>query len=97
MMKNKKKRKNDYRHIKSYKDLCHEKMHLAYRTRYTEKQLQIKFLELGYSLHPARLIPNLLVEWARPMLWDFLSRVKSYLFGTKRKSHQKQTSKDKDE
>jgi len=95
-MKNKK-RKNDYRHIKSYKDLCNEKMHLAYRARYNEKQLQIKFLELGYSLHPARLIPNLLVEWVRPMLLEYLSRIKSYLFGSGRKTHQKPTSKNKDE
>lgn len=82
-MKNKK--RNDFRHIKSYKDIRSEKMHLAYRARYNEKQLELRILELGYYLHPVRLVPSLVTEWAQPMLMELKNKLKEYFFGRKRK------------
>jgi len=81
----KNKRKNDFRHIKSYKDIRSEKMHLAYKARYNEKQLELRILELGYYLHPVRLVPSLVTEWAQPMLIELRDKVKEYFFGRKRK------------
>lgn len=86
----KQKRKNDFRHIKSYKDIKAEKIHLAYRMRYTEKQLELRLLEIGYYLHPIRLVPSLVTEWAQPMLNELKSRVQDYLFGRSKKRKQKQ-------
>jgi uncharacterized membrane protein YkvA (DUF1232 family) len=88
MTKNKKKR-NDYRHIKSYRDLCSEKRHLAYRARYNEKQLEIRLLELGYHLHPVRLVPSLLTEWAQPMLIELKNKIKEYFWGRNRRNSKK--------
>lgn len=79
------KRKSDFRHINSLKDLRSEKMHLAYRARYNEKQLEIRLLEIGYYLHPVRLVPSLVSEWAQPMLIELKNRIKEYFFGGKRK------------
>ncbi|MGQ1889819.1 hypothetical protein ACT29H_05195 [Thermophagus sp. OGC60D27] len=89
MKNNMERRKSDYRHINSYSDLCREKMHLSYRAQYSEKQLHIKLLELGYNLHPARLVPSLLSEWGRPMITELLNRIKGYFFGSSRKRHRK--------
>jgi hypothetical protein len=82
------KKNNDYRHIKSYKDLMAQKTHLAYKVKYTEKQLEIRLLEIGYYLHPVRLVPSLVTEWAQPLLMELKNRIKEYFFGRKRKSHQ---------
>ena len=90
MKKNKKKKKNDYRHIKSYSDLRSETMHLAYRARYNEKQLEIRLLELGYYLHPVRLVPSLVTEWAQPTLIELKNRIKEYFFGRNRRSRRKE-------
>jgi uncharacterized membrane protein YkvA (DUF1232 family) len=83
----KSKKRNDYRHIKSYKDLSLEKMHLAYKARYSEKQLEIRFLEIGYYLHPVRLVPSLLTKWAQPMLIELKNKIKEYFFGKKKNRH----------
>jgi uncharacterized membrane protein YkvA (DUF1232 family) len=89
MTKNKKRKKNkgsiDFDQIRSYKDLKKEKMRLAYRTRYSEKQLEIRLLELGYYLHPVRLIPSVVTEWAQPLFKELGYRVKEYFFGRKRR------------
>ena len=92
MMK-KQKRKNDFRHLSSYKDIKAEKMHLAYRVRYTEKQLEVRLLEIGYFLHPVRLIPSLVTEWAQPMLYELKSRVQDYLFGRGKRRKNKRGDK----
>jgi uncharacterized membrane protein YkvA (DUF1232 family) len=81
----KSKNKHHYRHIKSYNDIRAEKMHLAYRARYNEKQLEIRLLEMGYFLHPVRLVPSLVTEWAQPMLIELKNRIKEYFWGRKRK------------
>lgn len=82
----KKLKKNNFRHIQSYKDIKAEKMHLAYRVRYTEKQLELRLLEIGYYLHPVRLVPSLVTEWAQPMLHELKTRVQDYLLGRGKKS-----------
>ncbi len=89
----KQKKKNDFRHIRSYKEIKAEKMHLAYRLRYTEKQLELRLLEIGYFLHPVRLVPSLVTEWAQPMLNELKTRVQDYLFGRNKKRKQKQRAK----
>ncbi|MFW5886988.1 MAG: hypothetical protein ACOCUL_04450 [Bacteroidota bacterium] len=87
MKKSKHKKRNDYRYIKSYKELIAEKSHLAFRARYSEKQLEIRLLEIGYHLHPVRLLPSLITDWAQPLLNELKIRIKEYFFGSrKRKS-----------
>jgi uncharacterized membrane protein YkvA (DUF1232 family) len=81
------KKNNDYRHIQSYKALRAERTHLAYKAKYSEKQLEIRLLEIGYYLNPVRLVPSLVTEWAQPMLIELKSRVTEYFFGRKRKKH----------
>lgn len=85
-MKNHRK-KSHFRHINSYKDLRAEKMHLAYKAKYNEKKLELRLLEIGYHLHPIRLVPSLVTEWAKPMLLELKARVKEYFFGRRRKKH----------
>ncbi len=85
-MKKSKKRQN-YRHIKCYKDILSEKTHLAYKARYNEKQLELRLLELTYHLHPIRLVPSLVTEWAQPLLIELKNRVKEYFFGRRKKSN----------
>ncbi len=84
----KKRKSNDYRHIRSYRDLVSEKTHLAYKAKYSEKQLEIRLLEIGYYLHPVRLLPSLVTEWAQPMLMELKNRIKEYFFGRKHHRHQ---------
>ena len=81
------KKKSHYRHIKNYNDLRAEKMHLAYKAKYNEKQLELRLLEIGYYLHPIRLVPSLVSEWAQPMLIELKNRIKEYFFGKRKKSH----------
>lgn len=81
------KRKSHYRHIRSYKDLRSEKMHLAYKVKYNEKQLELRLLEIGYYLHPIRLVPSLVTEWAQPMLIELKNRITEYFFGKSKKKH----------
>jgi len=85
----KKQKKNNFRHINSLKDIRAEKMHLAYRVRYTEKQLEFRLLEIGYFLHPIRLVPSLVTEWAQPMLNELKVRVQDHIFGRSKKRKQK--------
>lgn len=63
-----------YNHIKSYKDIQREKMHLEYKARLHKKELEIRFVQLGYDLHPVRLIPSLLSEWATPLMLGIRNR-----------------------
>jgi uncharacterized membrane protein YkvA (DUF1232 family) len=79
------KKSNDYRHITSYKELRSERTHLAYKAKYSEKQLEIRLLEIGYYLNPVRLVPSLVTEWAQPMLIELKNRVTEYFFGRRRK------------
>ena len=85
----KKQKKNNFRHIQSYQDIKAEKMHLAYRVRYTEKQLELRLLEIGYFLHPIRLVPSLVTEWAQPMLNELKVRLQDYFLGRSKKRKQK--------
>ena len=78
---------NDYRHIRSYKELKSERTHLAYKAKYSEKQLEIRLLEIGYYLNPVRLVPSLVTEWAQPMLKELKNKVIEYFFGQKRRRH----------
>ncbi|MFO7999598.1 MAG: hypothetical protein R6U46_00015 [Marinilabilia sp.] len=93
-MKKNPKRRTDFRHITSYKDLRAEKIHLAYRVRYSKKQLELRLLEIGYFLHPVRLVPSLVTEWAQPMLQELKIRIKEYFFGGKRKRRRKEASRE---
>jgi hypothetical protein len=82
-MKNK---KSHYRHIKSFKDLEEEKLRLFYQVRYSEKKLQLKMLEMGYFLHPARLVPSLISEWTRPLLLELRLRIRDFFFRKKERT-----------
>lgn len=81
------KKNNDYRHITSLKELRSERSHLAYKAKYSEKQLEIRLLEIGYYLNPVRLVPSLVTEWAQPMLIELKNSVIAYFFGRKKKRH----------
>ncbi len=81
------KKNNDFRHIRSYKELKAERTHLAYKAKYTEKQLEIRLLEIGYYLNPIRLVPSLVKEWAQPMLIELKNRMIENIFGRRKKKH----------
>ena len=83
--------KNNYRQIQSFRELNQEKLRLYYQVRYSEKKIQLKMLEMGYSLHPARLLPSLLSEWIRPLVNELKLRIRDFFFRRKeRNTSQKQ-------
>ncbi|MBS2097380.1 hypothetical protein [Carboxylicivirga linearis] len=59
---------NKYRHIESFEDFEAEKMKLYYQVKFSEKKLQLKYLELTMLLSPAKLIPLLVSEWLSPIM-----------------------------
>jgi hypothetical protein len=64
-----------YSHIKSYNDIQAELTHLGYKSRIHKKEIEIKSLQIGHDLHPVRLIPSLLSDWARPMMFEMRDRM----------------------
>lgn len=63
-----------------------EKMRLYYQIKYSEKKLELKLLELGYSLHPARLVPALISQWTRPLIAELKLRLRDMIFHRKKRS-----------
>lgn len=64
-----------YSHIKSYNDIQAELTHLGYKSRIHKKEIEIRSLQLGHDLHPVRLIPSLLSDWATPMMYEMRDKV----------------------
>ncbi|MDA3815992.1 MAG: hypothetical protein PF486_01360 [Prolixibacteraceae bacterium] len=64
-----------YKHIKSYKDIQDELVHLGYMSRIHKKELEIHSIQLKHDLHPARLIPSLLADWATPMMYEMRDKM----------------------
>lgn len=64
-----------YKHIKTYKDIQAELVHLGYKSRIHKKEIEIRTLQLGQDLHPVRLIPSLLADWARPMMFEMRDKM----------------------
>lgn len=64
-----------YGHIESFEDFENEKMKLYYQVKYSEKKLELKYIELGMLLSPARLVPLLVSEWLSPII----SLVKNFI------------------
>ena len=63
-----KKTTNRYSHIESFDDIENEKLKLYFYSKYCEKKLQLKYIELGMLLSPTRLIPILVSEWLNPVI-----------------------------
>ncbi|MCU4166483.1 hypothetical protein [Carboxylicivirga caseinilyticus] len=66
---------NRYDHIQSFEDFENEKMKLYFQVKYSEKKLQLKYLELSMMLSPAKLVPILVSEWLNPVM----SFIKSFI------------------
>ncbi len=82
---------NKYSHIKSFADFENEKMKLYYQIRYSEKKLELKYIELMMLLSPAKLIPLMVSEWLNPVI----SFIKSFLGQFfHRKKHPEQAEKE---
>ena len=64
-----------YKHIKTYKDIQTELVHLGYKSRIHKKELEIRSIQLQHDLHPVRLIPSLLADWARPMMFEMRDKM----------------------
>ncbi|HKK82143.1 MAG TPA: hypothetical protein VJ909_07835 [Prolixibacteraceae bacterium] len=64
-----------YSHIKTYKDIQVELTHLGYKSRIHKKEIEIRSLQLRQNLHPVRLIPSLLADWAEPMLYEMRDKM----------------------
>ncbi len=73
-----------FRQIQSLADLEEEKTKLYYQMRYSQKKIELSMLELGYSLHPARLIPNLISDWTRPLIAELKLRLRDLIFRRKK-------------
>ncbi|MDA3879481.1 MAG: hypothetical protein PF436_03755 [Prolixibacteraceae bacterium] len=71
-MKNKNRK---YSYITSYNDIQAELMQLGYKSRISKKELEIRSLQLKHDLHPVRLIPSLMVQWATPMLFEMRNQM----------------------
>lgn len=59
---------NKYGHIQSFGDFENEKMKLYYQIKYSEKKLELKYIEIMLLLSPAKLIPLFVSEWLSPMM-----------------------------
>jgi len=70
-----------YDHLKSFKDIQHEKKQLDFKARLLKKELEIHFIRLGHDLHPVRLVPTLLTEWATPLMIEVKNRFLDLILG----------------
>ncbi|MBN1767021.1 MAG: hypothetical protein JXR50_03660 [Prolixibacteraceae bacterium] len=64
-----------YSHIKTYNDIQSEIMQLGYQSRISKKELEIRSMQLRHDLHPARLIPSLIAQWATPMMFEMKNQM----------------------
>ncbi len=64
-----------FKHIKTYKDIQAELVHLGYKSRIHKKELEIRSIQLQHDLHPVRLIPSLLADWATPMMYEMRDKM----------------------
>lgn len=79
--------KNNYSHIKTFRDFKSERMKLFYEIRISEKKLEIKKLELKEYINPIRFFSSVFQEIAKP-LFDFIqSTIKHFI---RRNKKQKQ-------
>nr|WP_319398412.1 hypothetical protein [uncultured Carboxylicivirga sp.] len=83
---------NKYSHIESFEDFENEKMKLYYQLKYSEKKLELKYLELAMMLSPAKLIPLLVSEWLNPIILFFKNFISQFFH-----SRQKHTTEDEKE
>ncbi len=81
-MKNK---RPDFSQIQSFSDLEEEKTKLYYQMRYSQKKIELNLLELGYILHPARLIPSLISDWTRPLIKELKLKLRDLIFSRKKR------------
>jgi len=63
--------KNNYSHIKTFRDFRSGRMKLFYEVRISEKKLEIKKLELKEYINPIRFVSSVFQEIAKPM-FDFI-------------------------
>lgn len=81
--------RNRYEHIESFEDFENEKMKLYYQIKFSERKLQLKYIELGLLLSPARLIPLLVSEWVNPVVTMIKNFIAQFFGGNKHTSEEK--------
>ena len=74
---------NKYNHIESFEDFENEKMKLYYQVKYSEKKLELKYIELTMMLSPVKLIPMLVSEWLNPIM-TFIKNFIGHFFHRKK-------------
>lgn len=87
-----KQRNNPYSHIQSFKDFEIEKMKLYYQLKFSEKKLELRYIELTSLMNPLRFVPALLREWASPII-EYIKNMAIRYFQSPETDHSEEESK----
>ena len=88
----KKQRNNPYAHIQSFKDFEIEKMKLYYQLKFSEKKLELRYIELTSLMNPFKLVPALMSEWLSPVVTYLKNIIASYFHSPEAENNEQEKS-----